>query len=216
MSLKELATSHAEFKQKHQKELAQHFAELAEKGQNPETLFISCSDSRVLPNLITNTKPGDLFIDRNVGNLIPPFMHNSECTAISASVEYAIHHLHVKNIIVCGHTHCGACAALYEENDSEDQDTEHLVRWLQFANSAKMEAVAMIGKQDKEQLLRATERFNVIEQLRHLLTYPVVQKAIEEDSLFIQGWYYHIENGDVEYFDPIEHRFKLLTELVAK
>ncbi len=213
MQFTKLAKSHQEFKNKHLKEYADQFKELALKGQSPKVLFISCSDSRVIPNLITHTKPGELFIDRNVGNLVPPYQKDSSCTAVAASIEYAIEHLHVEDIIICGHSYCGACKALYEEHDTEDPNTEKLIQWLEYAKESKISALAMVGKENKEKLLRATERFNLIEQLRHLLTYPVVQKALKEGQLFIQGWYYHIESGDLEYFDPIEHRFKPLNDL---
>ena len=211
MQLAELAKSHREFKQKHQKEYAEHFKELAVKGQSPKILFISCSDSRVVPNLITHTDPGDLFIDRNVGNIVPPYSHDKQGTAVSATIEYAVSHLHVEDVIVCGHTHCGACKALYEEH-APDEKLEHLQWWLEFANEAKLEALGTVGRHDQQKLLQATERFNIITQIRNLLTYPVIQDALETEGIFIQGWYYHIESGDVEYFDPVEHRFKLLEE----
>ncbi len=206
MSVAELAKSHKKFKEKYAREYAEHFKELAQKGQNPKTLFISCSDSRVVPNLITHTRPGDLFIDRNVGNLVPPFKLDSDCVAISASIEYALFDLKVENIIVCGHTHCGACKALYEDLP-EDSRIEHLKRWLHYADGSKEQALAMVGTQEKEKLYRATERFNIIQQLKHLLTYPLVKEGVEAGNLFIQGWYYHIESGELEYFDPVEHRF---------
>jgi carbonic anhydrase len=216
MQLEKLAKSHKEFKEKYLSEYATRFQELAVKGQSPKVLFISCSDSRVIPNLITHTNPGDLFIDRNVGNLVPPFQPGSECTAVSASIEYAVAHLQVEDIIVCGHSFCGACKALYEESDPNDTKTEHLTRWLEYAKESKLSALAMVGREDKDALLRATERFNVIAQLKNLLSYHVVQDALEEGKLFIQGWYYHIESGDLEYFDPIEHRFKALDEIDIK
>ena len=112
----------------------------------------------------------------------------------------------MENIIVCGHTHCGACKALYEDLP-EDERIEHLRRWLRFAEGTKEQALAMVGIQEKERLYRATERLNVIQQLKNLLTYPLVKEAVEAGDLFIQGWYYHIESGELEYFDPVEHRF---------
>ncbi len=213
--LRKLAQSYKAYKEKHRKEYKEKYKELVEKGQNPRTLFIGCSDSRVVPNIITGTDPGDIFVDRNVGNIVPPYMHEKPGTAVSATIEYAVSHLHVQDIIVCGHTHCGACKALYEKYEP-DEKLEHLSWWLDFAKSAKLEALAMIGESNEDMLLQATERFNIIEQLKNLLTYPLIQEELEKGNIFIQGWYYHIETGDVEYFDPVEHRFKLLDEYVSK
>ncbi len=211
MGVQTLVSAHKKFKETHAKEYAEHFKKLAEEGQSPKTLFISCSDSRVVPSLITHTKPGELFIDRNIGNIVPPFREDTECSAVSASIEYAVNTLEVENIIVCGHTDCGACQALYKDMPAS-RDTVHIGRWLNFARNARDQALAMVGKQNKKTLYTATERFNIIEQLKNLMSYPTVKANVLEGKLFIQGWYYHIENGDLEYFDPIEHRFKLLEE----
>lgn len=209
--LKRLAKSYKDYKVKHRKDYAKKYRELVEKGQSPKTLFIGCSDSRVVPNIITGTDPGDIFVDRNVGNIVPPYQHDKDGTAVSASIEYAVAHLHVEDIIVCGHTHCGACHALYE-NHAPDEKLEHLDWWLSFAKNAKLEALAMIGQSNEDQLLRATEKFNIIEQLKNLLTYPIIQDELESGNIYIQGWYYHIETVDVEIFDPLEHRFKALDD----
>ncbi len=213
--LQKLAHSYKQYKEKHRKEYKEKYKDLVEKGQSPRTLFIGCSDSRVVPSIITGTDPGDIFVDRNVGNIVPPYIHDKQGTAVAATIEYAVSHLKVEDIIVCGHTHCGACKALYEKHE-HDERLEHLEWWLDFAKNAKLEAMAMIGGSDENLLLRSTERFNIIEQLKNILTYPLIQEELERENIFIQGWYYHIETGDVEYFDPIEHRFKLLDEYAKK
>lgn len=214
MGIHMLVDAHKEFKETHAKEYAEHFKKLAQEGQNPKTLFISCSDSRVVPNLITHTKPGELFIDRNIGNIVPPFREDSECAAIPASVEYSVHELGVENIIICGHTDCGACKALYEDLPNAGEIV-HISKWLSYAHDARDQALALVGQQDKKALYAATERFNIIEQLKNLMSYPLVKQKVLEGKLFIQGWYYHIDSGDLEFFDPVEHRFKLLEEFAG-
>ena len=207
MGAETLIRSHKQFKKKYGKKYSSLFQELVEKGQSPKTLFIACSDSRVVPNLITYTKPGDLFIARNIGNFVPPFDPDSEASATPAVIEYALSVLNVDNIILCGHTDCGACKSLYQDIPEDDIEMTHIKKWLRFGESAKEQALAFVGLQDKKALYAATEKFNVIEQLKNLLTYPAVKRKVAEGKIFVQGWYYHLDNGELEYFDPIEHRF---------
>lgn len=215
MAVETLVESYRKFREKCDKEYVQHFQKLAKEGQNPKTFFISCSDSRVVPNLITHTRPGDLFIDRNIGNIVPPFEEGGKCCAVSASIEYAIFSLEVENIIVCGHSHCGACKALYEDLPQESS-VAHIGRWLEYAQGAKEQALALVGSEDKKALLVATEKFNVVEQLKHLMTYPLVKERVLEGRLFLQGWYYHIGDGSLEYFDPVIHAFRPIERLMEE
>jgi len=213
MGVETLIRSHQRFKEQYGKKYITLFKELVDNGQSPKTLFISCSDSRVIPNLVTLTRPGDLFVTRNIGNFIPPFDPECECSATPAVIEYALVHLNVENIIVCGHTDCGACKALYHDIPDGEEEV-HLKRWLRFGEGAKNQAVGLVGTQDQEALLRATEKFNVIEQLKNLLTYPAVKRKVEEGDVFVQGWYYHTESGNLEYFNPSEYRFLPIEESI--
>jgi len=207
MGIDTLIESHKEFKEKYGQKYASLFKELVEKGQSPKTLFIACSDSRVVPNLITHTKPGDLFIARNIGNFVPPFDPDSQASATPAVLEYAVSILNVENIILCGHTECGACKSLYQELPEDDLETVNIRKWLAFGESAKTQALALAGVENRERLYRATEKFNVIDQLKNLLTYPGIKRRVSERDIFVQGWYYHLDTAELEYFDPVEHRF---------
>ncbi|BAF69443.1 carbonic anhydrase [Nitratiruptor sp. SB155-2] len=207
MDVKRLIENYKEFKKIHFKKYEELFEELVKNGQQPKTFFIGCSDSRVVPDLITGAKPGDLFIFRNVGNFIPPFKPDADFHGTAAAIEYAVSVLNVQDIVVVGHSHCGACASLYQELP-QSEELIHTKTWLQLGKLAKEAAIAEVGKEDKEALLRATERFNVIVQLANLLTYPAVLRRLEEGSLFVHGWYYKIESGEIEYFDEEEERFK--------
>jgi carbonic anhydrase len=183
---------------------------LVQSGQKPEVLFIGCSDSRVTPDLMLDTKPGDMFILRNVGNFVPPFKKHRDFHGSSAAIEYAVSILNVKHIIVCGHSHCGACKSLYEDI-SDDDSLIHVKTWLELGKKAKeYTLVAIRDKSDKELLYRTTERISIVHQLENLLTFPEVERRVEEGTLSIHGWYYHIEDGKIEYYDGEEYDFKPL------
>ncbi len=192
---------------KHEEELL----DLVKNGQHPKALFIGCADSRVIPNLITQTAPGDLFVLRNVGNFVPPYKPDADFHATAAGIEYAVAALKVSEIIVCGHTHCGAIASLYEDIDKEE--FAHTRKWLTLGHKAKELAKLSIDKNaSQERLLRLTEKLSVVFQIENLLTYPSVQKGIEEGSLHIHGWIYDIKNGTIEYYDPDNSQYVLLGE----
>ncbi len=212
MGVKSLAKSHKKFKEDYGKKYVDLFKELVEKGQAPKSLFIGCSDSRVVPNLITHTDPGEIFVTRNIGNFVPPYDAKRENSATAAVIEYALMHLQVSNIIICGHSYCGACEALFQEIP-DNEDESNLKRWMAHGLAAKEQAQALVSQANEEMLLRATEKFNVIEQLNHLLTYPAVKHKVQSGELHVMGWFYHIENGNLDYFDPIEYKFTPLEYL---
>jgi len=186
--------------------------QLVETGQKPEVLFIGCSDSRVTPDLMLDTKPGDMFILRNVGNFVPPYSHDNDFHGSSAAIEYAVSVLGVKHIIVCGHSHCGACKSLYQNLD-DSPDLVHVRKWLELGKRAKeYTLLAIQDKSDKEKLYRATERISIVHQMENLLTFPQVEKKVKSGELQIHGWYYRIEDGTIEYYDGEECSFEILKE----
>ena len=187
---------------------------LVKEGQKPRALFIGCSDSRVIPDMMLQTKPGDLFVLRNVGNFVPPFSPDDDYHATATGIEYATSVLKVQEIIICGHTYCGACAALYEDLD-ENEATVHTRKWLTLGEGAKKSAVLSLGSDaDKNELLRLTEKLSIVNQIENLLTYPQVKERFENGDLHIHGWYYHIENGKIEYYDADSYEFVPLDSLI--
>lgn len=170
---------------------------LATKQQKPRALFITCSDSRVLPNIITRTEPGELFQIRNAGNLIPPF--GASLGGEVATIEYAVTVLEVKHIIVCGHSQCGAMEALLDGKVPDDM--LGLKAWFHHAEATRK--IMQIKHKQKQGLARvqaATEE-NVLVQLNHLSTHPCVAAGISSGTLHVYGWYYDIGSGVIRQFD---------------
>ncbi len=189
--------------------------ELVSSGQSPKALFIGCSDSRVIPDLMVQADPGDLFVLRNVGNFVPPYEPDADFHATASGIEYAVSVLKVQEIIICGHTHCGACHALFQT--IEDPSLIHTKKWLELGESAKTSAILSLGiNAPKEDLLRLTEKLSVIKQIENILTYPVVKKRFEEGNLHIHGWYYHIETGKIEYYNADSYEFLPLKDLTQE
>ncbi len=178
------------------------------KEQKPHTLFISCSDSRVDPNMITGTLPGELFIIRNIANLVPPYRETSEYVATTSAIEYAVLALNVENIIVCGHSNCGGCAACLNPSEHLDQ-LPHTRKWLELTRAVRDRVLAEIPPEEPEAREWMMEQSNVVEQLRHLMTFPYVRQRVESGTLNISGWYYIIETGEVYIYDRKDGEFLL-------
>jgi carbonic anhydrase len=173
------------------------------KGQRPLALFITCSDSRINPNLLTQTDPGELFILRNAGNLVPPA--GGPANGEEATVEYAVTHLHVHDIILCGHSKCGAMHGLLAPQALAAMP--RVAEWLTHARAVLPEVEkGAAGLTDEQKLALAIEK-NVLVQLEHLKTYPSVTAALAARALRLHGWVYHFERGQVDVFDPVTGKF---------
>lgn len=170
----------------------QRFQDLVAQGQHPKTLFIGCSDSRLVPYLLTGAGPGELFIVRNVGAFIPPYDGSHGLHGTMAAIEFAVLNLHVEQIIVCGHSHCGAIRAAYE---GVPEEAVALRSWLKLAREA------LLPVQPCPEAMRRTEQRAVVLQLERLMDYPMVRRNVEKGSLTLHGWYYVIEDGEIHVFD---------------
>ncbi len=163
-------------------------------GQSPEALFITCSDSRVDPNLITQTEPGELFICRNAGNIVPP--HTNHTGAMTASIEFAVGALKVPHIVVCGHSNCGAMhGALHLDTLG---DLPHVRDWLSYSKAAELAVRETHGDASQEERLSLMIKQNVILQMVHLRTHPYVAARLNSGKVDIHGWVYDIRSGEVE------------------
>jgi carbonic anhydrase len=163
-------------------------------GQNPRILFITCCDSRIDPNLITQTEPGELFIIRNIGNIIPPF--GTTTGAEGAAIEYAIEVLGIKDIIVCGHSHCGAIKGLLELGNLTEQ-MPLVYDWLKYAEGTRRIIKENYQDHQGESVLNAAIEENVLNQIENLRTYPIVHAKLYKGQLNIHAWVYKIETGGV-------------------
>lgn len=178
-------------------------------GQTPDTLFITCSDSRINPNLITQTQPGELFILRNAGNIIPP--HATGSGGEEATIEFAIVGLGIKDIIVCGHSHCGAVNALLNPA-SIGESMPALSRWLRHAAATREIVKGRYRELSPTALLNVAIQENVLVQLENLRTYPAVALGLSQGDLKLHAWVYKIETGQVFAFSPQAAQFQPLTD----
>ncbi len=184
------------------------FQRLSKKGQNPHSLFITCADSRVLAVLMTHSKPGDLFVVKNVGNIVPPsdMVHATNSTA--AAIEFATGVLGVRDIVLCGHTQCGAMHALMDDAP-QDPDMPHLNHWLRLAQPVRDTLTQHYPHlTDLEDRATAAAGENVRFGLKNLRTYPTVAKRLAEGSLQLHGWMFKIATAEVFAYDPESGQFK--------
>lgn len=180
-------------------ELKEHYERLVTQGQSPSTLFIGCSDSRIDPARLTGTQPGELFVVRNVGNFVPEFEADDGFHGTSAAIEFATVVLSVRDIVVCGHSHCGAIDGLYRK---PNHSTPHVNKWLELGRAAMQ-----TGPVD-EALLRRTEERSVALQVERLLTFPMIRERVQRGELTLHGWLYVIEEGMVYVMDPADGVFR--------
>jgi carbonic anhydrase len=173
-------------------------------GQKPRVLFITCSDSRLDPNLITQTEPGELFIIRNAGNIIPPY--GAANGGEGATVEYAIQALGIEQIVVCGHSHCGAMKGLLKLN-SLQEEMPLVYDWLKHTEATRRLVKDNYSNYSNEELLEIAIAENVLTQIENLKTYPVVHSRMYQGKLHIYAWIYHIETGEVLAYDPVTHSY---------
>jgi carbonic anhydrase len=173
-------------------------------GQKPRVLFITCSDSRIAPTLLTKTDLGDLFVIRNAGNIVPPF--GAANGGEGASIEYAIHALGIEHVVICGHSHCGAMKGLLQLGKLEEQ-MPLVYQWLRHADATRRLIEDNYSHYEGDQLQEITVAENVLTQIENLKTYPVVRSRLHQGKLTIYGWVYYIETGEVLAYDPETHTY---------
>ncbi|MBM3196113.1 MAG: carbonic anhydrase [Chlamydiae bacterium] len=184
-----------EFRKLHLSNYRDRFSHLA-MGQKPDSLFITCSDSRVVPNLFTSTHPGHLFVVRNAGNIVPP---HEVLSSERASIEFAVSQLPIENIIVCGHSNCGAMQALMEGKEKLPQSLNY---WLSFGQDPRScESVERLAKE------------NVLKQIEHLKTYPIIKEKMDQGLLKLWGWYFDVGTGDVFAYEEEVQSFLLIDSI---
>ncbi len=170
------------------------YQELSSKGQSPKTLVISCSDSRVDPSILLGTSPGEIFVIRNVANLVPDFdCDMSHCHGTSAAIEYAVKHLKVENIIILGHSHCGGIRTLVEEHNHQHNFID---RWLEIADTPKVQNICKNHSIDEA--CQLCEKESILTSIENIKTFPFVAEALQNNRLKIHGWYFDLQRGRLD------------------
>lgn len=213
-SMKKLIQGIVDFRQSLTDESRSLFAKLA-LGQKPDTLFIACSDSRVVPNLFASTNPGDLFVLRNMGNLIPPASSSFIENSASAVIEFSIFSLEISDIIVCGHSECGAMQALLDEKEIPSC-CPHMKGWLQYGEEALRKVKEGYVINPNLSKLNQLTQVNVLQQIEHIKSYPFIQERIKNKQLRIHGWWFDIARADVYCYEKDVNQFVLIDEDEAK
>lgn len=177
-------------------------------GQTPKTLIIGCSDSRVDPAIITSASPGELFIVRNVANLVPPYEVGGGVHGISAAIEFSVVNLKVENVIILGHRQCGGIRALMTHQQSNPDS--FVDKWVNIAKDARTRVLQKYPGESEETLCRHGELEAIITSIQNLKTFPFVQAAIQERDLAVMGIYFDLEQGQLLEYDDKDGTFKNL------
>jgi carbonic anhydrase len=214
--MRKLIMGIVEFREHLLPQYAERFRDLAD-GQAPDALFISCSDSRVVPNLLVSTDPGELFTMRNVGNLIPPATEDGHSTgdlSEASAIEYAVLKLKVPTIVVCGHSGCGAMKAVLAPGALDD--APNLSEWLNHARPAAGRLQQEGPLDGKLAPYDQLSQHNVLVQLEHLMTYPIVREQVAKKALRLAGWWFDIATGDMYAYRPKRRSFILIERRLAE
>jgi carbonic anhydrase len=211
--VKKLIQGIVNFRKTLTKERRTLFANLA-LGQKPDTLFIACSDSRVVPNLFASTNPGDLFVLRNIGNLVPPFSCSCQDDSAAAVIEFSVASLNVSDVVVCGHSECAAMQALAKGVDTPS--CPHLESWLKYGKEALKKVREGVIIDPSLSLHNQISQTNVLQQLEHIKSYPFIKDRLEQKKLRVHGWWFDIAQADVYCYEQNINQFVLIDEKEAQ
>src|ERR1041385_36664 len=183
------------------------FRKLSQEGQNPHTLFITCSDSRVLAELITQSKPGDLFVVKNIGNIVPPANVTGSTNSTAAAIEFAVETLRVSDIVICGHSQCGAMTALLG-GLPKDKHMPHLREWLTLATPVREIMDSQYKHvQNEEHRMNLAAAENVLFALDNLHSYHCIQEGLANGTLRLHGWFFKIATAELFAYNPETRQF---------
>lgn len=187
----------------------QQLFEGLKSGQKPRVLVIACSDSRVDPAILTDCAPGDLFVVRNIANLVPPYEPDATHHGVSAALEYAVKHLQVQHVIVMGHGGCGGIHALLDPAQAEE-NSEFIGRWVDIAARARDQVDAAMPDADQATRQKACEEASVLVSLENLLSFPWLKEAVDAGQLSLHGWYFDLQRGELRSYLPETRSFEPL------
>jgi carbonic anhydrase len=197
--IKQLVDGFHKFRTKYFVKDTELFEHLTVEGQSPKTLIIGCSDSRVDPALLLQAKPGDIFVIRNVANLVPPYEVGGGFHGVSSAIEFAVNYLKVESIVVLGHEHCGGINALWNANQTDQQS--FIASWVKIAAEAKIEVLKEMPNAPLKAQLASCTKKAVLISMENLMTFPFIQEKMKSHSLKIYGWFFELEGGRLLEFD---------------
>lgn len=178
------------------------FDRLAKQGQSPKTIVVGCCDSRVDPAIVTDCDPGDLFIIRNVANLVPPFETRGNYHGTSAALEFGVRNLEVEDIIVLGHAKCGGILALLNQVPGSEHQEGFVSSWMTVASNARNRVLSRMHGESLEKQARACEQEAILVSLDNLLTFPWILERVAQKKLALHGWYFDMEHGELLRYNP--------------
>lgn len=190
-----LADRYRRFHHRHFLPKAEEYEELAAYGQSPEAMVISCSDSRVDPETIFSAMPGELFVVRNVANLVPPYETGGKFHGVSSAIEFAILNLRIKHMIVMGHSGCGGVKAALDQSAAKQTDAQFISRWMSMLDDARLKVLAAHQSSPQHEKQAALEKEGVKTSIKHLRTFPFVAEAENKGRLAMHGAYFDIASG---------------------
>jgi len=205
-----LADRYRRFKYRHFVPNASHYEDLATHGQNPDTMVISCSDSRVDPETIFSAMPGELFVLRNIANLVPPFETGGNYHGVSSAIEFAILNLNLKHLIVIGHSGCGGIKAALNQNAAIQTEAKFISRWMSMLDDARLAVLKDNPNASPEERQRALELEGVKQTLTNLRTFPFVREREEQGQLQLHGAHFDIKSGTLSVYDNETKKFQAL------
>jgi len=205
-TIKNLIHGYQSFRQEYFEEKTAVYESLIQNGQKPKALVVACSDSRVDPAIVTNCKPGDLFVIRNVANLIPPYEKDNGYHGTSAALEFGICHLKIKHIIIFGHSQCGGIASLVKSS-CQQQSNSFIAKWMELAKPAYDAAINHDHQSDPEKLSELCGQYSLINSLKNLQTFPWIAEKINSQKVNLHGWYFDLPTGTIKVFNELQQKF---------
>ncbi len=186
------------------------FNRLFIEGQNPRALVVACCDSRCDPGVLTDSDPGDMFVVRNVANLVPPHLQAASYAGTTSAVAFAVCNLEVEHVIVMGHAKCGGIRALMANKNPECDEERLIARWLGIATDARQRVLTELPGKSPEIQARACEQASILVSLENLMSYPWIRRRVDEGRLALHGWYFDMGNGSLMQYDDAASEFRVL------
>lgn len=188
------------------------FEQLVQQGQKPRALVIACCDSRCDPALLTDCDPGDMFVVRNVANLVPPHVQATYFAATTSAIAFAVHNLEVEHIIVMGHAQCGGIRALMEHKTPDCNEEELIAKWLGIAEEARQQVLREFNDKPIQMQANVCEQSAILVSLENLMSYPWISSRVQEVKLTLHGWYFDMRHGELYEYRPESGVFEVLVD----